>query len=131
MYIFNGFRKREKKVEVIYITKLFVGGLPFATTDAELNELFAKFGQVQSAAVIMDRMTNRSRGFGFVEMVNDEEAQAAINALNESDFEGRKIVVSVARPREDRPQRDGGFNRNNDRRGGFQDRNRDRNRRPY
>jgi RNA recognition motif-containing protein len=100
-------------------TKLFVGKLSFDTTDETLRAAFAQYGAVTSAQVIMDRDTNRSKGFGFVEMENDQEAQAAIAALNEQEFEGRTIVVNVARPREDRPQRSGGGGGGNFR-GGFQ-----------
>jgi len=82
--------------------RLFVGGLPFAMRDQDLFDLFAQYGTVESANVIMDRMTNRSKGFGFVEMATAEEAQKAIEALNDSEVEGRKIVVNVARPREER-----------------------------
>jgi len=82
------------------LKKLFVGSLPWATDDQALNDMFSKFGKVSSAVVLKDRMTGRSRGFGFVEMENDEEAMAALNALNDSDMEGRKIVVNEARPRE-------------------------------
>ena len=96
-------------------TKLFVGKLSFDTTNDSLQALFAQYGKVASAQVIMDRGTNQSKGFGFVEMEDQAEAQAAINALDGKEFEGRVIVVNVARPREDRP-RDGG----NDFRGGFQ-----------
>ena len=84
--------------------KLFVGSLPFETTDAELSEVFSKAGTVESANVITDRNTGRSRGFGFVEMSNDEEAKKAIEELNGSDLKGRNIVVSEAKPREERPQ---------------------------
>lgn len=85
-------------------TKLFVGSLPWETTSEDLEQLFAKAGQVVSAAVITDRMSGRSKGFGFVEMSTDEEAQKAVKELNGADIAGRKIVVSEARPREDRPQ---------------------------
>lgn len=84
------------------MTKLFVGGLPYAMNDQALNDLFAEFGAVTSAAVITDRNTGQSKGFGFVEMEDDAQAQAAIEALNGKDIEGRSIAVSVARPREDR-----------------------------
>lgn len=84
-------------------SKLYVGGLPYSTKDQDLEELFATYGTVASAKVITDKETNRSRGFGFVEFENDDEAQAAIKALNESDFGGRKLVVNEARPREDKP----------------------------
>lgn len=89
-------------------SKLYVGGLPYSTTDQELQDLFAAHGSVTSAVVINDKMSGRSKGFGFVEFENAEEAQAAIKALDGSDMGGRKIVVNEARPREDRP-RDGGF----------------------
>lgn len=84
-----------------FITKLFVGSLPWATDDNKLADLFSQFGEVVSAKVLKDRETGRSRGFGFVEMTNDNEAKEAIDKLNGSDLEGRKIVVNVARPRED------------------------------
>jgi cold-inducible RNA-binding protein len=87
---------------VITITKLFVGSLPWAVDDQKLGDLFSTFGTVISAVVLKDRMTGRSRGFGFVEMENDEEAKKAIEELNNSDMDGRKIVVNEARPREDR-----------------------------
>lgn len=79
-------------------TKLFVGSLPFATTSDELRALFEKVGKVADANVISDKMTGRSRGFGFVEMETDEDAKAAIAKLNGSDVGGRKIFVSEARP---------------------------------
>lgn len=84
--------------------KLFVGSLPFATTDDELNQLFAQYGTVESAKVLTDRETGRSRGFGFVEMA-DDEAKAAMQALNNSELNGRNIVVNEARPREERVRR--------------------------
>ncbi len=83
-------------------TKLYVGGIPYSTTDANLNDHFAKVGQVVSASIIIDRMTGRSKGFGFVEMANDDEAQKAIEMYNGADFEGRKLTVNVARPLEPR-----------------------------
>lgn len=82
--------------------KLFVGSLPWAVDDARLQQIFAQAGNVVSAQVVKDRETGRSRGFGFVEMSTDEEAQAAVNNLNGTDVDGRKIVVNIARPREDR-----------------------------
>ena len=100
------------------MTKLFVGGLTYTKTNQDLQAMFEAFGAVQSAQVIMDKFTGQSKGFGFVEMPNDSEAQAAIKALDGTELEGRKIGVSVARPREDRPT-GGGYNSN---RGG--DRNR-------
>ena len=82
--------------------KLFVGSLPWSVDDAQLAQIFSQAGTVVSAQVVKDRETGRSRGFGFVEMSSDEEAQAAVNNLNGTDVEGRKIVVNIARPREDR-----------------------------
>ena len=78
--------------------KLFVGSLPFATTSDQLREMFAKVGQVVEANVVTDKMTGRSRGFGFVEMASDEDAKKAISQLNGSEVDGRKIFVSEARP---------------------------------
>lgn len=83
-------------------TKLYVGGIPYTTTEDSLKQAFAKAGNVTSASIIIDRMTGRSKGFGFVEMSNDEEAQAAINMWNGVEFEGRKLTVNVARPLEPR-----------------------------
>ena len=87
------------------MTKLFVGSLPFSTTEEELRKLFGECGQVTSASVVNDRETGRSRGFGFVEMPNDAEAQAAIQKLNGSNVGGRQIAVNVARPMEKRDSR--------------------------
>lgn len=96
--------------------KLFVGGLPFSTTDDELKDLFGAHGNVSYAKVITDRDTGRSKGFGFVEFENDDEGKAAEKAMNGSDVGGRSITVNEARPREERPKRDfggnGGGNRN-------------------
>ena len=85
--------------------KLFVGGIPWATTSDDLQQLFSQHGTVASATVITDKMTGRSRGFGFVEFENDAEADAATTALNNSDYNGRTLVVKEARPLEDRPKR--------------------------
>jgi len=82
--------------------KLYVGGLPYSVTDSELQRMFEPHGTVRSAQVIMDRDTGRSKGFGFVEMPNDQEAQAAIAALNGQMVGGRSLTVNEARPREDR-----------------------------
>lgn len=79
-------------------TKLFVGGLPYAVTDDQLREIFEAAGTVASAKVIVDRETNRSKGFGFVEMSSDEEAKAAIEQLNNKEVDGRAITVNEARP---------------------------------
>jgi RNA recognition motif-containing protein len=81
---------------------IFVSSLSFSVTDGDLKQLFAAHGKVSSAKVIIDRETNRSKGFGFVEMPDDNEGQKAIKALNGSQFQGRSIVVNVARPKEDR-----------------------------
>ncbi|MCA9472505.1 MAG: RNA-binding protein [Nitrospirales bacterium] len=83
--------------------KLYVGNLPFSTTDQELQEVFATHGAVISATVIMDRFSGRSRGFGFVEMSSPDEAQQAISALHESELDGRPLIVNIAKPRETRP----------------------------
>ncbi len=83
-------------------TRLFIGSLAWATTDDSLKEFFSSAGNVVSANVITDRETNRSKGFGFVEMSSDEEAKAAIDQLNGKELDGRPIVVSEARPREER-----------------------------
>ncbi|HEX5394852.1 MAG TPA: RNA-binding protein [Candidatus Saccharimonadales bacterium] len=82
--------------------KLFVGGLPFATTDDELKELFAAHGAVASASVVRDRDSGRSKGFGFVEFESDDEGKAAQSALNGSELGGRTITVDAARPKENR-----------------------------
>lgn len=89
-------------------TKLYVGSLPYSTTEQQLNELFSQYGTVQSAKVITDRYTGQSRGFGFVEMATGEEAQKAIAALNGSSLGGRTLVVNEARPQEKRPFGGGG-----------------------
>src|SRR5260221_893774 len=88
-------------------TKLYVGGIPYTSTEAGLGEAFSKAGNVVSSAIIIDRMTGRSKGFGFVEMSSDEEAQKAIEMFNGQDFEGRKLTVNVARPLE--PRNGGGM----------------------
>ena len=95
--------------------KLYVGNLAYGVRDDELQQAFAPFGTVTSAKVMMDRDTGRSKGFGFVEMGSDAEAQAAINGLNGQALEGRAIVVNEARPREERP---GGFGGGGGRSGG-------------
>ncbi|MFK7801106.1 MAG: RNA recognition motif domain-containing protein [Anaerolineae bacterium] len=82
--------------------KMFVGGLPYSWDDGQLEDLFAEYGSVDSATIIMDRETNRSRGFGFVEMQDDNAAETAIAALNDSEVDGRTLTVNEARPRENR-----------------------------
>lgn len=89
-------------------TKLYIGGLAYSTTDDSLQSGFAQAGSVTSANVIKDRMTGRSRGFGFVEMASDEDAQNAISMFDGKEFDGRVIRVSEARPQGERPAR-GGF----------------------
>ncbi|MGB0723056.1 MAG: RNA recognition motif domain-containing protein [Gammaproteobacteria bacterium] len=88
---------------------IYVGNLPYSVDSDALRDLFAAYGAVDRATVIMDRETNRSKGFGFVEMGNKEEGDAAISALNQSDCDGRKLKVNEARPREDRPRGGGRF----------------------
>ncbi|OGN02774.1 MAG: RNA-binding protein [Candidatus Yanofskybacteria bacterium RIFCSPLOWO2_12_FULL_44_13b] len=91
------------------LKKLYVGNLPYTATDDQLRDMFTQHGAVSSASVLMDKMTGRSRGFGFVEMENDEEALKAVDALNGTDFDGRKLVVNEARPMTERAPRRGGF----------------------
>ena len=114
---------------------IYISGLSYNVNDADLNDLFKEYGEISSARVITDRETGRSRGFGFVEMNNEEEGQKAINELNEAEYDGKVISVSVARPREERPSfgggggggrgrgNGGGFRRDN---GGFRGGDRDR-----
>jgi RNA recognition motif-containing protein len=90
---------------------IYVGNLSFNTTDDDLNEAFGRHGQVESARVVSDRVTGRSRGFGFVEMPNGNEAQAAISAMNNTDLQGRSITANEARPREERSSRGGSHSR--------------------
>ena len=89
--------------------KLYVGNLPYSVRDNDLEQAFGQFGAVTSAKVMMERDTGRSKGFGFVEMASDAEAQAAINGMNGQPLGGRSIVVNEARPMEPRPPRTGGF----------------------
>ncbi|MBO9680232.1 MAG: RNA-binding protein [Acidovorax sp.] len=89
--------------------KLYVGNLPYSVRDNDLEQAFGQFGSVTSAKVMMERDTGRSKGFGFVEMGSDAEAQAAINGMNGQPLGGRSIVVNEARPMEPRPPRSGGF----------------------
>ena len=91
--------------------KLYVGGLPYSTTDSTLKDIFGVAGTVESATIIIDKMTNRSKGFGFVEMSTEEEAQKAIEMFNGKEIDGKAVTVNVARPLEDRPPRRGGFDR--------------------
>ena len=100
--------------------RLFVGGLPWSLSDAQFADFFAKIGAVASAKVIIDKFTQRSKGFGFVEYANDADAEKAIKELNNAEIDGRKIIVQEARPLEERaPRRDFGGGRRDDRRGGY------------
>ena len=96
--------------------KLYVGNLAYSVRDDSLHQAFSQFGTVTSAKVMMDRETGRSKGFGFVEMGSDAEAQSAINGMNGQALEGRAVVVNEARPREERP---GGFGGGGGGRGGY------------
>jgi RNA recognition motif-containing protein len=97
--------------------KLYVGGIPYRSTEDDLKKAFEAAGNVVSASIISDRMTGRSRGFGFVEMASAQEAQSAIDMLDGKDFDGRMLSVSFARPQGERPpRREGGFGGGN---GGF------------
>jgi len=91
--------------------KLFVGGLSYETTEATLKETFSKAGTVESATVIIDKMSGRSKGFGFVEMSSEEEAKKAIEMFNGKEIDGKNVTVNEAKPLEARPPRRGGFNR--------------------
>ena len=97
--------------------RLYVGGLPYETTDDELKELFSEAGAVESAKVVTDKYSGRSRGFGFVEMSNDEEADKAVSSMNGKQIGERTITVNEARPMGERTERRGGFG--GQRRGGF------------
>lgn len=90
---------------------IFIAGLSFNTTDADLSELFQEYGEISSAKVIMDRQTGRSKGYGFVEMEDDASANKAIAELNEAEYDGRTISVSEAKPREPRQERSFNGNR--------------------
>jgi len=93
--------------------KLYVGGIPYSTTEDDLKAAFAEIGEVTSSAIIIDKMTGRSKGFGFIEMANDADADKAITEMNGKDFQGRTLTVNEARPLEERaPRREfGGGNR--------------------
>jgi RNA recognition motif-containing protein len=86
--------------------KLYVGNLPYSVTADSLRDKFSALGEVTSSTIISDKFSGRSKGFGFVEMANDDEAAKAISELHEADWEGRKMIVNEARPLEDRPKRD-------------------------
>ena len=99
-------------------SKIYVGGLPYSTSEQELSDLFAQHGAVQSAKVITDKYTGQSRGFGFVEMGSDAEAKAAIDALNETELGGRNLTVNEAKPQAPRTGGFDGGNRGGGGRGG-------------
>ena len=89
--------------------RIYVGNLPYETTEQELNEAFSQFGEVSSVSIVADKFSGRSRGFAFVEMASKSEGEAAIEGLNGKAFMNRNLVVNEARPREDRGGRGGGF----------------------
>ena len=89
------------------VKKLYVGGLPYSSTEDSLRDHFSQVGTVDSAVIITDKMTGRSKGFGFVEMSTEDEAKAAIDQFHGKDFEGRTLTVDEARPKEERPQNGG------------------------
>ena len=93
--------------------KIYVGNLPWSMNDESLKELFSQFGEITEAIIIMDRQTNRSKGFGFVTFADDASAQRAVEEMSEKEIEGRKITVSIARPREERRNDHGSFKRRN------------------
>ncbi len=107
--------KTREKIEMA--KKLYVGGISYSTNDQGLKDAFAQVGEVTSATIIMDKMTGRSKGFGFVEMANDADADKAIEKWNGQELDGRKLTVNEARPMEPRAPRTGGFDRGNDRGG--------------
>lgn len=96
---------------------IYVGNLPYNTNDADMKALFENYGTVTSTSIISDKFTGRSRGFGFVEMADDDQARQAIEATNGADYNGRALVVNEARPREERPRRE--FNGGGNRGGGY------------
>src|SRR3989344_2038434 len=99
--------------------KLYIGGLSYNTTDTGLKDAFSQAGEVVSATVITDKMSGRSRGFGFVEMATEEDAQKGIDMWNGKELDGRTLIVNEAKPLSDRPKRTGGFDRDRGGRGGF------------
>jgi RNA recognition motif-containing protein len=88
--------------------RIYVGNLPYSVTDDDLRDVFGSFGELAAAEVIKDKFSGQSKGFGFVDMPNNAEADAAIKALNETDLKGRKLTVNEARPRAERPRGGGG-----------------------
>ncbi len=98
--------------------KLYVGNLPFSVDDAKLKEIFASYGEIEEATLISDKFSGRSKGFGFVTFVNDEDGDKAIAEMHEKEVEGRKLTVNEARPMEERPPRRDFGNRDGGNRGG-------------
>ncbi len=92
--------------------KLYVGNLPYSVNDSSLKDMFSQVGNVVSSVIIMDKMTGKSKGFGFVEMSSDEEAESAISMFNDKELEGRKVTVNEAKPMEPRAPRTGGYSNN-------------------
>ena len=91
--------------------RLFVGGLPYSATSTQLEELFSQVGTVTTLNLITDKFSGQSKGFAFVEMSNDQEAEEAIKKMNNYELDGRKLVVNIARPKEERPQNRGDYSR--------------------
>ncbi len=110
-------RAAEKSTEIVMAARLFVGNLPFTTTENDLQDHFAQAGAVVGVNIMQDRATGRSRGFAFVEMASPEEAAKAITMFHQKDFQGRPLTVNEARPREERPAPRGGNSG-----GGYRDR---------
>ena len=104
---------------------IYVANIPWKASEDQLKQLFAEFGEVNSAKIIMDKVTQRSRGFGFIEMADDTAGRNAINSLNGQDFLGKSLVVNEARPREDRPNNFRSNGGSGFKRGGFNSRNDD------
>jgi len=102
--------------------KLYIGNLSYDTAEENLKEYFAKVGEIESAVIIKDKLSGRSKGFGFVEYKDEKSAEQAIATLNGAELDGRNITVAEARPMEERPARTGGYNRAGG--GGYRDRNR-------
>ena len=110
-----GRNSKRKDAEKGHRMNIYVGNIPYSMTENEVKALFEQYGEVSNARVITDRETGRAKGFAFVEMPNKEQAIAAIEAVNGSEQGGRSLIVNEARPREDRPRRQGGFPRRNNR----------------
>ena len=106
------------KQKVPMATKLFVGNLTYSTTENDLQDHFAQAGTVMTVNIMQDRMTGRSRGFAFIEMASQEDANKAIEMFHQKDFQGRPLTVNEARPREERPPGGGGYRGGSERRGG-------------